>query len=32
MIYKDRDGELWMVINGDTVCKYYGKEFVKVLF
>lgn len=32
VIYKDREGEVWIVTNGDTVCKYDGKKFVKVGF
>ncbi|MFN5356693.1 MAG: two-component regulator propeller domain-containing protein [Bacteroidota bacterium] len=32
VIYKDRDGKMWMVTNGETVCQYDGKKFVKVEF
>ncbi|KOY86764.1 hypothetical protein AD998_11970 [bacterium 336/3] len=31
-IYKDNKNELWFVINGEAICKFNGKQFVKYTF
>lgn len=31
-IYKDKKGELWYVIDGEAICKFNGKTFVKHVF